>query len=544
MGKNHQNQEDEKIEKIGEGLSGPSAVRRLTALDTTQAVNRVESGHNCRLEIISGLPSKAFEISKYPTPVGRLESCPVSLAEPHISRLHFQLDFATTDQKWFLTPEPDAGPVLINGKQAQPQQILCQGDLISVGLVTLRFLFSEGEPASVSATNKVELEASAQSRDPEVVRDRFLVRYKREVVSMSVIAGILGLAFLIFAVSGGIAATAQDDAATAQAFLDEATAKYMEGQLDSAQALVNDSLGEHVLPSAEQLAATLKREQARKENLEQAKKLFETKSYDSAAQALNGIGENSIFSDQKSELMAKIVRDYSEAIVVQAKALDQKGALDEGLKLVQGFLEKYPNVALVKELKDGLLAEQQLLQSFKREVVPIVQKSHFKRAIVQAEAYAARGLEEAPLFAQNLKLFEPLLSNGRRFLTNREVEQAVESLRQAYDMLPKITFDSVGSLTKTTTQLFVNALYLQAFSLKESGDQCKAAELIWRARTLGPENANARSLAAEFLGQAKRMYAQASQESDAEQASRIAEKALCLVPADSDTALKLAGLVL
>lgn len=522
-------------------LSGPIDAGHSQTLDETQALKASAAGHNCELQVISGIAPKSYSISQYPTAVGRLASCPVHLDEPHVSRLHFQLDFNANAQTWFV--DNNSAPVLINGKEAQPRQVLNQGDLITVGLVTLRFLLSDGEPTHVMQKSRLDLEAETKARDPEVVRDRFLIRHKREIIWASAIAGIIALTLIIVIVSTGIAVNSQDSAATAAEILDQAEAKYLEGQLSDAQALTAESLEMHSTEAAKKLANTLQKEQARRLALEAAVGLYDRKEYDAAKKELETVTETSIYADRKAELTKKIILDQSESVLNKARKLEQAGHLTKALDLVENFLTQYPNVQTVVAMKDALLAQQQLLADFEKNVLPLVMNLHFEKALHQAKKYDKRGLDEAHIFSKDLKLFRSLYEAGKADLIKRSVDAAEKNLSRAHGMLTKVTYGKSGELTKSLTALYTNSLYLKAFVLKEKGHECQSAELVWQARNISPANSNVHDLAEFYLTKAKRIHAQASQIADIQQASVLAQKGLCLVPADSNMALKLAELV-
>jgi pSer/pThr/pTyr-binding forkhead associated (FHA) protein len=79
---------------------------------------------------------KSFVIDRPRAVVGRSQRCDYVVADPNVSRRHFELQLRGAD--WFLTDLNSTNGVLVNGQRVKSSR-LAPGDEIVVGTSSIKF---------------------------------------------------------------------------------------------------------------------------------------------------------------------------------------------------------------------------------------------------------------------------------------------------------------------------------------------------------------------------------------------------------------------
>lgn len=496
----------------------------------------------CELRVLDGVSAGFSKLYTFhPITVGRLESCDLTILSRAVSRLHFTLDF-TRSKSWELYPENRL--VLVNGTKIEGPTALSHGDLITFGENTIRFLLHPGEPTAVEKHSLSNLVQKDEEKDPKWIKEQFWKQHKRKLIWLSSVGGVILLAGLAIVLGEALGAGRGEKAASVQAVLDEANKLYLKGDLDASQArlrwvLLKDSSNEAAL----QLNSTLEREFLAKKNYESALSDYQANRFASAESKLEKIPETSIYYGEAQALAYNVENAYVLSVENETKKLEKASEYKQALSKLQTFMETHPGHQQLELLKQKLLSEEALYRDLKNKILPLLDKQRFQTVFGVLNQYESKKLNFTEQYRNKLKIFVSDLTLGRNALVEREVIQAVELLHKAYTKVDEIAFGNKNQLVPYVTNLYVSALYLEAFVDNEDGKICEAADTLWHALTLSPQDPKIISATDLLMKQASDAYKRASELQNTQKASDIAQKALCLVPETAPIAKALVSLI-
>jgi hypothetical protein len=125
---------DEELKEASQGDLG--ATRVYSAARVQEAVEEPGVAQKPISRALLILDGKRFVIDRPRATVGRSQRCDYVLADPNVSRRHFELQLRGSD--WFLVDLDSTNGVVVNGKRVKSSR-LSPGDEILVGTSNLKF---------------------------------------------------------------------------------------------------------------------------------------------------------------------------------------------------------------------------------------------------------------------------------------------------------------------------------------------------------------------------------------------------------------------
>lgn len=353
--------------RVFEAADVPGAEAATRAIDTS-ALSGVRPAQKpltpMELRAVSGPDrGKIHRVPEGKHLVGRGLDCNIVLADPAVSRKHFQIE--RVGDEAVLSDLGGANGTNINGTK-KPRHVLESGDRIEIGTSVLEFFIEGAQPIARNRQAMPERQASAT---PQVLFEKAAARKK--------LAVRLGIVFAIVAVGGGVGAylaTRKPAAAAkpaAQPVQDEGAAE-VEQAITKAKELLADTPPDFsnaldILKAAKKkdptnaelkkLIASTRKEVDAEDTFEEAKQALKAGDFQGA---INKFGEvesdTQKYADAQDELAAAKETLFSQRMT-EAKRANEAGDTAAAVKSLDAILAVDPNRAEAKAMRAQLAGD-------------------------------------------------------------------------------------------------------------------------------------------------------------------------------------------
>ncbi len=520
----------------------------VTAIRTAPDKPALRGG---RLKVLVGDDAgKDVILDVTPYVVGRQGD--LKLTDPTVSRAHIELYLDEEEGAWIIDELGSGSGTLLNGAPLELSTVLKHGDVIAVGQSELRFSWAErmpepkppdeaGEPPKERTRTGVRLqrqEALTQTKtmpkrpggDDDARRSRRTLIAAALAIALILVLGVGAAAYFVF--FHGTADAAQVEAQVAT-LLAEVRAHTDDGDLAGAQQRLSAVLAlvpNH--PEAESLSRMLASDVEAALALKEARRLFDDGQVEEALAKLRFIPDSSRFAEGREELKADVDERAQKVSVRRVEARIDEGDLDGAAALLAVHLERWPKDTFANAMK----ARIEKLKNAPPPEDPVVgrarnafQQGDSMEARVLTEQAAAKGSAPARRYLANLDAYEDSLTKGRDLLRKKD-KRAASELDRAYRLLDVLGRRTSGPEAKRVGKLLADALFLEAVSARQRGDDCAWAKAARRASSLEGKDAKIAAQLRQVDQKAKAALTRAEARAghDAAGARRIAEQALCL----------------
>lgn len=510
-----------------------------------------------RLKVLSGVDLGLDVIVPLtPCVIGRKGD--VKLTDPTASRSHLELRFERDDRVWVIEDLGSTTGTLLNGAPLEMATELKHGDVIALGQSELRFSWAERLPEDkpepeaeppkertrtgfrIRREDALTQTKTMPKRPEDVAREQRQKRHVIAAIAACALVVLLGAgAAGYFAFVHGRADPAQVEAQV-KALLDDARRFTDDGDLAGARARLEAVLAlapKHA--EAESLLRMLESDVEAARALKEARGLFERGEVEEALAKLRYIPDSSRFAKGREELKADVDERAQKESARRVEARIDEGDLEGAEVLLEAHLARWPKDVFANAMRDRIVK----LRNAPPPEDPVVarardafQRGEAMEARLLVEQAAATGPGPARRYLEDLDRYEQSLASGRDLLRKKDKRAAVE-LDRAHRLLPRLGRRTDGPVAKPLEKLLADALYLEAISARQKGDDCAWAKAARRASTLARKDAkNAAQLrAVDQKAKAALTRAEARAGHDAAGARRIAATALCLAESGSPT---------
>jgi pSer/pThr/pTyr-binding forkhead associated (FHA) protein len=300
--------------------------------------------------------------------VGRGLDCNIVLADPAVSRKHFQIE--RTDDEAVLSDLGGANGTSINGVK-KPRHVLESGDRIEIGTSVLEFYIEGAEPVGRNRQAMPERNAAATPQvqyERNKTRKRLLVRF--------------GAIFAIVAVGGGVGAyfatrksaptakpaaaapVQEDGAAEVTAAIAQAKKLLSETPPDFANALdilkaakKKDAANKESNKELKGLIASTRKEVEAEDTFEEAKQALKAGDFQGAIAKFGDVDKDTQkYADAQDELAAATESLFSQRMT-DAKKANEAGDTAAAIKALDAILAVDANRAEAKAMRAQLVPE-------------------------------------------------------------------------------------------------------------------------------------------------------------------------------------------
>ncbi len=324
--------------------------------------------------------------------VGRGLDCNIVLADPAVSRKHFQIE--RKEDEAVLSDLGGANGTSINGAK-KPRHVLESGDRIEIGTSVLEFFIEGSQPVARNRTAMPERQASAT---PQVQYEKSQSRKKFFLTA--------GVVFAIVAVGGGVGAyfatrKAAPAAKPAAAPVQDDSAAEVTKAIAKAKELLSDTPPDFsnaldILKAAKKkdptnkelkaLVASTRKEVEAEDTFEEAKQALKAGDFQGAIAKFGEVDKDTQkYADAQDELAAAKESLFSQRMS-DAKKANETGDTAAAIKALDAILALDPNRAEAKAMRAQLEGEP---ADAKAAGKPETAKADVAKAEKQAPAHEA-----------------------------------------------------------------------------------------------------------------------------------------------------------
>lgn len=381
--------EEDQSTRMFEAVENEAATR---AIDTTAlAAMRATSKPATPMELrtVSGPDrGKIHRVPEGKHLVGRGLDCNIVLADPAVSRKHFQIE--RKDDEAVLTDLGGANGTSINGVK-KPRHVLESGDRIEIGTSVLEFYIEGAEPIGRNRQAMPERNAAAT---PQVQYEKAKTRKKMLVT----VGGI----FAVVAVGGGVGAyfatrkSAPAAKAAAAAPVQDDTAALIAKEIAKAKELLSDTPPDFanaldILKAAKkkdptnkelkELVASTRKEVEAEDTFEEAKQALKAGDFPGAITKFGEVDKDTQkYADAQDELAAATESLFSQRMS-DAKKANETGDTAGAIKALDAILALDPKRAEAKAMRAQLVPDT-------GEAKPAVAADEEKKPAAEKSAHA------------------------------------------------------------------------------------------------------------------------------------------------------------
>lgn len=349
------------------------------AIDTTALSGGRKPLTPMELRTVSGPDrGKIHRIPEGKHLVGRGLDCTIVLADPAVSRKHFQIERSGDDA--VLSDLGGANGTSINGVK-MPRHTLESGDRIEIGTSVLEFYVEGAAPVARNRQAMPERKASAT---PQVQEERDAAR-KRMLVRVAAIFGIIAVggglgAFAFFALKKEkkapqpvVEAPVDDGEAEVAAAIVKAKALLGESPPEFSSALDVLKAAKKKAPENKELRALIastRREVDAEDTFEEAKAALKVGDFQGAITKFGEIDKDTAkYADAQDELTAAKESLFSQRMN-EAKKANENGDTAAAIKALDAILALDPNRAEAKAMRTQLVGDAEPETAKKDEKKP------------------------------------------------------------------------------------------------------------------------------------------------------------------------------
>ena len=356
--------EEDQSTRMFESVEAEAATRAIDTSALAAMRPSAKAATPMELRAVSGPDrGKIHRVPEGKQVVGRGLDCNIVLADPAVSRKHFQIE--RKDDQAVLIDLGGANGTIINGVK-KPRHVLESGDRIEIGTSVLEFFIEGAEPIARNRQAMPERNAAATPQ----------VQYEKSKSRRKLVLTVVGI-FAIVAIGGGVgayfatrksaspakavAAPAADEGATeVAAAIAKAKELLSDTPPDFSNALDILKAAKKKDPTNKELKALIsstRKEVEAEDTFEEAKQALKAGDFQGA---INKFGEvdrdTQKYGDAQDERSAAIESLFSQRMT-DAKKANESGDTAAAIKALDAILALDPNRAEAKAMRGQLVGE-------------------------------------------------------------------------------------------------------------------------------------------------------------------------------------------